>query len=165
VRVQCAIAQERARGQSIALDYLLARGADVLAVVASCRDELGVPSDGHIGFTICPSFAASPGTASFCNPSAPSVTPLVAPHWMEGGAWTWGGLVGDDGRALFLSARGEGARASGRALGDIGCELEGHVNGPMPARGGIEGLFFVAPAFGPEGVSAHAVWGEFEALP
>ncbi len=165
VRVQCTIAQERARGQTITLDYLMTRGADALAVVASCRDELGISSDGHIGFAVCPAFAASPGAASFCNPSAPAITPLAAPHWSEAGAWDWGGIVGDDGRALFLSARGEGARAGGRALGDIGCELEGHVSGPMPARGGIEGLFFVAPAFGPEGVSAHAVWGEFKALP
>lgn len=164
VRVGCTITQERARGQSIALDYLLARGADALAIVPSCRDELGILSDGHIGFAISPAFAASPRTASFCNPSAASITALAAPHWSEAGGWDWGGVVGE-GMALFLSARGEGVRAGGRALGDVGCELEGHVERPIPARGSIEGLFFVLPAFGPEDAEAHAVWSEFEELP
>ena len=41
VRVHCRIAQEQARGQSIAVEYLLAPGADVLAILPSSCDEMG----------------------------------------------------------------------------------------------------------------------------
>ena len=165
VRVRCTIEQERARGQSIALEYLLAPGADVLAIVPSCRDELGISSSGQIGFQLHPSFAASPGTASFHTPSDESITPLAAPHWADAGSWDWGALVGENGQALFLSAQGEGARAGGTSSGNDGCVLNGSVGRPIPAGGKIEGLFFIAPAFGLADAKAHVVWSEFEELP
>ena len=111
VRVYCRIAQEHARGQSIALEYLLAPGADVLAVRVTCRDELGIGADGDVGFAVWPAFAASPGTATLHNATDESVSTLAAPHWTSGGNWNWGGIVGKNGEALFLSAAGEGARA------------------------------------------------------
>ena len=55
--------------------------------------------------------------------------------------------------------------AGGESRGSAGCELNGYVEQPMPARGSIEGLFFLAPTFGLEDAKAHAVWSEFEGLP
>ncbi len=163
VRVSCAIRQERARGQSIALEYLLAPGADVLAVVATCREGLGIRSDGDVGFLMFPAFGTAPGSATFYNPSDPSITPLVASHYSEAGSWRWGGLAGD-GMSLFVSASGEGAGAGGEYI-PPGCLMGASVGGSMPARSGIGGLFFVVPAFGPETAETHAVWSRFEALP
>ena len=165
VRVHCHIAQEHARGQSIALEYLLAPGADVLAILPSCRDELGISDEGDLGFHIWPGFAASPGTASFHNANHESITPLAPPHWAWAGRWSWGGIVGKSGEALFLSAKGEGVGASGTSQGDEGCMLEGNLERRMSPRGRIEGLFFLLPAAGLEEGKAGAVWSEFEALP
>ena len=165
VRVTCTFQQERARGQSIAVDYLLAPGADVLAVIPGCSDDLGVQSHGQISFIIYPSFAASAGNASFHSMDDDSITMLASPHWLEGSRWRWGGIVGRDGRALFLSARGEGAMALGQSMGDQGCILYGGVERRMPAGGRIEGLFFLAPTIGLEDAKAHEVWSEFDALP
>ena len=165
VRVHCRIAQEHARGQSIALEYLLAPGADVLAILPGCRDELGISASGDVGFHIWPGFAASPGTASFYNATDESITPLAAPHWSWAGRWNWGGIMGKSGEALFLSAKGEGVQASGSSVGDEGCLLEGNLERPMSPRERIEGLFFLLPAAGLEEGKAGAVWSEFETLP
>jgi len=165
VRVHCVIRQERARGQSIALEYLLAPGADVLAIVPSCRDELDTSSTGQIGFHIYPSFGAAPGTASFHTSSDECVIPLAAPYEAEAGSWDWGILLAENGQALFLSGSGDSVHVGGGASGDEGCVLDGDVERPMPAGGKIEGLFFVAPTFGLEDARAHEVWSEFEELP
>ncbi len=165
VRVHCSIAQEHARGQSIALEYLLAPGADVLAILPSCRDERGISADGDLGFHIWPGFAASPGTASFYNATHESITSLAAPHWSWAGRWNWGGILGKSGEALFLSAKGEGVQASGSSVGDEGCLLEGNLERSMFPRERIEGLFFLLPTTDLEEGKAGAVWSEFEALP
>ena len=165
VRVHCRIAQEHARGQSISLEYLLAPGADVLAVRVTCRDELGIGADGDVGFEIWPAFAASPGTATFHNATDESVSTLAAPHWTSGGNWKWGGLVGKNGEALFLSAAGEGARAAGFALGEVGCFLNGNLDRWMGPGERIQGLFFLLPTTGLEAAKAGAIWSEFEELP
>ncbi len=165
VRVHCRIAQEHARGQSIALEYLLAPGADVLAILVSCRDELGISAQGDVGFHVWPGFAASPGTASFYNATHESITVLAAPHWSWAGRWNWGGIVGNNGEVLFLSAKGEGVQASGGAVGDEGCLLEGNLDRSMFPRERIEGLFFLLPTAGLEAGKAGAVWSEFKALP
>lgn len=164
VRVRCRIQQEHARGQSIYLDYLLAPGADVLAIILSCKNELGIRSYGHLGVAIHPEFAASPGTASFYNPSDESVTSLSPPFFSDGGNWNWGGIVARDGRALFLSANGEQALAGGQSEGQEGCIIEGQINGPLAARETLEGLFFLAPGLN-ETAETHAVWSEFSELP
>lgn len=165
VRVHCRIAQEHARGQSIALEYLLAPGADVLAIRVTCRDEIGIGADGELGFGVWPSFAASPGTATFYNATEASVSTLAAPHWTSGGNWNWGGIVGKNGEALFLSAAGEGARAAGFALGEVGCFLNGNLERWMKPRERIEALFFLLPTTGLEEGKAGAVWSEFDVLP
>ena len=165
VRVHCRIAQEHARGQSITLEYLLAPGADVLAILPSCRDELGISAHGDVGFHIWPEFAASPGTASFYNPTHESITALAAPHWSAAGRWNWGGIVGKSGEALFLSAKEEGVHATGGSVGDEGCLLEGNLERSMFPRERIEGLFFLLPTTGLEEGKAGAVWSEFESLP
>ena len=165
VRVHCRIAQEHARGQSIALEYLLAPGADVLAVRVTCRDELGIGADGDVGFAVWPAFAASPGTATLHNATDESVSTLAAPHWTSGGNWNWGGIVGKNGEALFLSAAGEGARAAGFALGEVGCFLNGNLDRWMKPRERIQGLFFLLPTTGLEAGKAGAIWSEFDALP
>ncbi len=165
VRVHCRIAQEHARGQSITLEYLLAPGADVLAILPSCRDELGISAHGDVGFHIWPGFAASPGTASFYNPTHESITALAAPHWSAAGRWNWGGIVGKSGKALFLSAKEEGVHATGGSVGDEGCLLEGNLERSMFPRERIEGLFFLLPTMGLEEGKAGVVWSEFEALP
>ena len=165
VRVNCLIAQEHARGQSIALEYLLAPGADVLAVRVMCRDELGIGADGDLGFAVWPAFAASPGTATFHNATEKSVSTRAAPHWTSGGNWNWGGIVGENGEALFLSAAGEGARAGGFALGEVGCFLSGNLERWMKPGERIDALFFLLPTTGLEAGQAGAVWSEFEELP
>jgi len=165
VRVHCVIQQERARGQSIALEYLLAPGADVLAIIPSCRDEFGLSSSGRIGFNLNPSFAASPGTASFHTAVDEGVTPLAAPHWAGAGTWDWGILLGENGQSLFLSGKGDGVHTSGSSFGNEGCALNGSVERHMPAGGRVEGLFFVAPTFGLEDAKTHTVWSEFEEMP
>ena len=165
VRVYCRIAQEHALGQTIALEYLLAPGADVLAILPSCRDELGIGADGDLGFHIWPAFAASPGTASFYNANHEAITSLAAPHWSWAGRWDWGGIVGKSGEALFLSAKGEGVEASGSSVGSDGCILEGNLERQMSPGERIEGLFFLLPAAGMEEGKAGAVWSEFEKLP
>ncbi len=165
VRVHCRIAQEHARGQSIAWEYLLAPGADVLAIRVTCRDELGISADGDLGFGVWPAFAASPGTARFYNATEESVSTFAAPHWTSGGNWHWGGIVGKDGQALFLSATGEGARAAGFALGEVGCFLLGNLDRWMKPRERIEALYFLLPASSIEEGKAGAVWSEFDTLP
>ena len=165
VRVHCRIAQEQARGQSIAVEYLLAPGADVLAILPSCCDEMGISANGDVGFQIWPGFAASPGTASFHNPTHESITALAAPHWSGAGRWNWGGILGKSGEALFLSAKGEGAHAGGESEGDEGCLLEGNLERWMSPHERIEGLFFLLPTTGLEEGKAGVVWSEFEALP
>ena len=165
VRVHCRIAQEHARGQSIALEYLLTPGADVLAVLVTCRDELGLGADGDVGFAVWPAFAASPGTAAFHNATDESVSTLAAPHWTSGGNWDWGGIVGKNGEVLFLSATGEGARAGGFALGEVGCFLSGNMDRWMGPGERIQALFFMLPTTGLEAAKAGAIWSEFDALP
>ena len=165
VRVHCRIAQEQARGQSIAVEYLLAPGADVLAILPSCCDEMGISANGDVGFQIWPGFAASPGTASFYNATHESITALAAPHWSGAGRWNWGGILGKSGEALFLSAKGEGAHAGGESEGDEGCLLEGNLERWMSPHERIEGLFFLLPTTGLEEGKAGVVWSEFEALP
>ena len=165
VRVHCRIAQEHARGQSIAWEYLLAPGADVLAIRVTCRDVLGIGADGDLGFGVWPAFAASPGTATFYNANEASVSTRAAPHWTSGGNWDWGGIVGENGKALFLSAAGEGARAGGIALGEVGCFLNGNLERWMKPRERIEALFFLLATTGLEEGKAGAVWSEFEELP
>ena len=165
VRVHCTMQHERGRGQSIALDYLLAPGADVLAILPRCRDEAGLGSNGHAAFLVYPAFAESSEGIRFYNQTEPSITPLGAPHWSGAGDWHWGGIVGADGRALFVSAQGEDAQAEGESMGKDGCILYGGVGRWMPAGGQIEGLFFVAPGMGEAVAETHAVWSEFEELP
>ena len=165
VRGHCVIQQERARGQSIALEYLLAPGADVLAIIPMCKDEQGLSSSGRIGVRLDPSFAASPGTASFHTAVGEEVTPLAAPHWADAGSWDWVVLRGENGQALFMSGKGDGVRISGEASGNEGCVLRGIVDRHMPAGGQIEGMFFLAPTFGLEAARAQVVWSEFEELP
>ena len=165
VRVHCRIAQEPVRGQSIAVEYLLAPGADVLAILPSCRDELGISASGNMGFSVWPSFAASPGTASFYNGCHESITALAAPHEVEAGRWNWGGILGKSGEALFLSGKGDRARTGGESWGEEGCTLGGNVGRWMTPRERIEGLFFLLPTSGLEEGKAGAVWSEFQALP
>jgi len=165
VRVTCRVKLERARGHVVSLDYLLAPGVDVLAVVPTCRDVLGIASTGQMGFWIYPALAETSGNAAFYSPQDRSFTALAAPHWFDAGEWKWGGLVSDRGEALFLSASGEGAWVSGESMGRDGCLLFGSVERHMPARGRVEGLCFVGPTQGEEGIEAHAAWSEFGELP
>lgn len=79
--------------------------------------------------------------------------------------WDWGGLVGKDGRAIFLSANGEYTRAGGRSSGlEAGCQLNGMLDRPVQAGGEVEGLFFVVPRSEGDGERCVA-WSEFTELP
>jgi len=165
VRLTCRIDQEEARGHVLHFDYLLARGADVLAVVAGCRDAVGVWSEGQVGFNIWSSLAPAPGSATFHTPHRAQVTGLAAPRWCENYAWKWGGLANRHGDALFLSCCGHGAQAGGWAEGPEGCVLYGSLEGPLPAGETIEALFFLVPASSLEEAEERAVWSEFAELP
>ena len=140
-------------------------GADVLAVVATCRDELGIASGADLGFNIWLAGAQAPGTVTFHNPAVESITPLAPPHEAGAGHWNWGGLVSAEDQALFLSAQGEGAHARGWSEGEDGCVLCGYIECPLPAGQESAGLFFLVPARGLEEAQARAVWSEFEELP
>ena len=165
IRVTSTIKNEDARGHSIAIEYLLAQGVDVLAILPTCREVLGIHSRGDLGFMVFPAFAKAAGRASFWSPTSESVTALSPPHWSGAGNWQWGGILGKNGQVLFLSARGREAHAGGESTGATGCMLEASIRGRMAARGRIEGLFFLLPAFDRAVAETHAVWSEFLKLP
>ena len=165
VRLTCKIAQEDARGHTLFFDYLLAPGADVLALFVGRRDRLGMWSEGEVGFNIWSALADAPDKATFHTPHVDRIVGLAAPHWSPDHAWKWGGLVGRRSGALFLSHAGERTQAGGWSEGPEGCVLFGELNRPLPAGETIEGLFFVVPASDLKEAQERAVWSEFGELP
>ena len=165
VRLTSTLEQEDGRGQQLVLEYLLAPGVGMLAIVTRCLDVVGVSSYGNVGFNLWPAFGDRPGTAHFQRPNSAGPIGLAAPHWTENTNWDWGGLVGDNGRALFTCGHGDGERTGGWAGGDEGCGLFGEVSGSVAAGGGIEGLFFVGPYASAKAAEKGALWAEFDRLP
>jgi GNAT superfamily N-acetyltransferase len=164
VRISCTVTNEKARGHTLSLDYLLAPGADALALVVACRDAVGLRSSAEMGFQIWPSFADAPGKARFYTPQTPRVDGRSGPHSAPEYSWRWGGLIGDDGRSLFLAACAD-ASAGGWSGGPEGCTLMGERQAPLPAGQTMEGLFFLLPRLSADQADQLEVWSRFTALP
>ena len=165
VRLTCKITQEDARGHSLFYEYLLAPGAPVLAVVAGRRDALGEWTEGEMGFNLWPDFADAPGKGVFHGPDSDRITGLTPSHEAPRHNWTWGGLAGQDGRALFLGTGSQGAKTGGWSEGPEGSVLYGDLSRPLPAGEAVQGLYFIAPALGVEEAQSRAAWSGFSALP
>ena len=165
VRLKCALTQESARGQTIEHEYLLTPGAGVLAIVVRCRDTSGLYSDAGAGFNIWPGFADRPGSFTIHSPHRDRVEGMAGPHSGPDFRWSWGGVAGKRGKALFVAAPGAGADSGGTAAGPDGCILFCNVSGPLPARGCVEGVFYVVPAASVEEAEKLQIWSEFESLP
>ena len=73
--------------------------------------------------------------------------------------------MGKRGKALMVAAPGAGADSGGTSEGPDGCILFGDISGPMPARGRVEGVFYVVPAASVEEAEKLRIWSEFESLP
>ncbi|NKB70465.1 MAG: GNAT family N-acetyltransferase [Candidatus Latescibacteria bacterium] len=165
VRLSCTIAQEQARGQVIEYDYLVTPGVPIVAVVVRCLDKVGVRGRGDLGFEVWPSFADKPGTATFYRPDVEDRSILAAPHWHSAGSWSWGGLIGNKGESLLLSASGQGTSGQGMSTGPAGSLLTARLSGALAANGRIEGLFFLVPALDPEEAKSYQIWSQFDELP
>ena len=116
VRVHCRIAQEHVRGQSIAVEYLLAPGADVLAILRSCRDELGISAD-VVTWALAsgPVSPPHPGRRLSTMGADESITALaVAPRGPEAGRWNWGGIRGEERRGVVPERKGRSGVAARR---------------------------------------------------
>jgi len=165
VRVSCSFQHEQAKGRAISLDYLLAPGVDVMAIVVRGKEELGIWSDMHSGFSIHSNFPAVSSKTRFWRPEMPSVTIRATDHYVPAGTWRWGGLTTNDGRGLFVSSNGDDTIASGEAVDvDMGCVMDAAVARAVPAHGELEGLFFVLPGVAADG-DARAIWQAFHQLP
>ena len=164
VRTTCRIAHRNARHHTLYVEYLMAPGADVLAVVVGRRDTLGELLEGGVGWELWSNLADAPGRGVF-HTGDERITPQAGPHGFGAGRWTWGGLVGNDGRALFTGSGGRDCFTGGWAGGPEGCILSGELEREVAAGTTEEGLFFVAPATSREEAVARAPWAAFEALP
>lgn len=164
MRVSCRIAQRSARHHTIYLDYLLAPGADVVAVVVGRRDTLGELLEGHVGFELWTNLADAPGRGVF-DTGDERIAPQAGPHAFRDFFWDWGGLVSRDGRALFLGSAAPDCRTGGSSGGPEGCILSGAVWREVAAGTREEGLFFLAPAVSRDEAAARAPWAAFAQLP
>ena len=151
--------------KTIGLDYLLAPGAEAMALIVSCGDAIGLHSKAEFGFHVFPSFADRAGSASYYNPAAEWVTALAAPHWAPGGDWRWGGLIGKNGQALFICPNGEYAYVGGEAEGETGCCMWAGIERDIDVGETVSQLFFVVPGEGEEDGERLKVWSEFTELP
>ena len=164
VRVTCRIVQKSARNQTLYADYLLAPGADVLAVVLGRRNTLGEWLDSSLAFNLWANLADAPGRGGF-HTGDERITPQAGPHDFGDFTWDWGGLVANDGRALFVGSADQECRSGGWSGGPEGCILFGEACRELAAGTSEEGLFFVAPTASREEALARAPWAAFEALP
>jgi len=164
VRVTCKAKQERARHHTLYVEYLLAPGADVVAVVVGRRNTLGEWIGGGFAFNLWSNLADAPGKGVF-HTGDERITPQSGPQHFGDFTWSWGGLVGNDGRALFVGAAGRECRTGGFSGGPEGCVLFGEACREVPAGESVEGLFFVAPAASREEAVAREPWTAFEELP
>ena len=165
VRIQCAMKQEHARGQTMEHEYLLTPGVGALAIVVRCRNTSGVYSEAGSGFNIWPSFADRPGSYVMHSPRSDMVEGMAGPQSAPNFRWTWGGVAGKRGKALLVAATGDGAHAGGTADGPDGCILFGNVTGPLPAGSQAEAVFYVVPASNVEEAEKLQIWSEFRELP
>ncbi|MBQ36921.1 MAG: hypothetical protein CME04_11070 [Gemmatimonadaceae bacterium] len=165
VRLTCKVAQESARNHTLYIEYLMAPGADVLAVIVGRRNTVGEWLGGDVGFDLWPNLAIRPGKGHFHTATRSAASPKASPYWYGGFTWDWGGLVSRDGRALFTTAASPDCVASGWAEGPEGCALNGEVTRGVPAGASVEGVFFVLPAASMEDAVAAAAWSGFTELP
>ena len=86
VRVRSLLESEEVHGEAMTIDYLLAPGADVLAMVLGVEDVQGAVQDCGLGTLFYTSFAHRPGSDR--------ATVLAGPHNRYTGHWDWGGLAG-----------------------------------------------------------------------
>ncbi|MFA6108894.1 MAG: GNAT family N-acetyltransferase [Candidatus Latescibacterota bacterium] len=165
VRLECTVAQESARGHCLFVEYLLAPGVPLLAVVLGRRDRIGAWTEGEVSVNLWPRFAEAPGTAVFRTAEVDQVQARLGPHRSAGLLWRWGGLTGSDGCSLFLGGSSDGVTAGGWGEGPEGGVLFANLAAPLPVHGQVSGLAFVAPALTPEQAEALGIWAEFTALP
>jgi len=164
VRATCRVAQKRARHHTLYIEYLMAPGADVLALVVGRRNTLGEWISDDISFSLWSNLADAPGKGVF-HTGDDRITPQAGPQQFGDYAWSWGGLVGKDGRALFVGAAGAECRTGGYSGGPEGCVLYGAACREVAAGASEEGLFFVAPTASREEAIAREPWAAFEELP
>ena len=164
MRATCRIQQRSARHQTLFIEYLLAPGADVLAVVTGRRNTLGEWIQGGLGMNLWTGLADAPGKAVFYT-GDDRITPQSGPHGFGDFDWEWGGLVSRDGRAIFLGTGARECRTGGHAGGPEGCILFGDTHREVAAGTSEEGLFFFAPSESREEAIARAPWAAFEQLP
>ena len=165
VRLTTRIREEVARGDTLFIEYLLAPGVDVLAVVCGRRDTLGEHRDGTVGFEVWSTLAPEPGRGRFHDARRPDITALAGPHWHGEMAWEWGGLEAADGHALFLGSGARDTTARGWSEGPEGCVLAGRLVRPLPAGGNVSAPFFLAPVISVQEGMARSPWSRFAELP
>ncbi|MEW6752460.1 MAG: GNAT family N-acetyltransferase [Candidatus Latescibacterota bacterium] len=165
VRLDCTVRQEAARGHAFSLEYLMAPGVPLLAVVLGRRDRLGTWTEGDVGINLWPAFADAPGTAVFGRSGPQAAQGRLGPQRSSGQLWSWGGLTGSDGRSLFVGGCSEGISAGGWAEGPEGAVLFAALSRPLPQGAQVRGLTFVAPAATVEEAEALGVWSRFANLP
>ena len=164
LRLTCKVTQESARHHTLYVEYLLAPGADVLALVVGRRNTVGEWLQGAVGVNLWSNLAEAPGNGVFYT-GDDRISPRAAPYQYGDFTWNWGGLVSDDGRALFIGSADRDARSGGWSGGPEGCILFGEVCREVPAGDSAEGLFFVAPAASLEEAKSGEPWAAFEGLP
>ena len=164
VRVTCRVAQKRARHHTLYIEYLMAPGADVLALVVGRRNTLGEWIGDGMAFNLWSNLADAPGKGVF-HTGDDRITPQAGPQQFGDFAWSWGGLVGRDGRALFVGTADGECRTGGWSGGPEGCVLYGAACREVAAGASEEGLFFVAPTASREEAIAREPWAAFEKLP
>ena len=164
VRVSCRTADERSRHHTLYIDYLMAPGVDVLALVVGRRNSLGEWIDAGLGFNLWSNLADAPGKGVF-HTGCDAIVPQAGPQQFGDFQWDWGGLVSVDGRALFIGAGSDECRTSGWSGGPEGCILAGQACREVAAGATEEAVFFVAPTVSREEAVAREAWVAFEELP
>jgi hypothetical protein len=166
VRLTCKVAQESAHNHTLFIEYLMAPGVDVLAVVVGRRNTVGEWLEGGgIGFDLWSNLAEKPGDGYFHFGDDACATPKAAPHHYGGFDWKWGGLVSEDGRALFLGSTASRCRTWGWSEGPEGCVLSAAVTAEVPAGATVDGLFFAAPSRNLEEARSREPWSRLTQLP
>ncbi len=166
VRVSCSPGHERARHSRLALDYLLAPGSAVMALVLRTARRADTPGWVGAGFGLWPVLGASQLDAVLSGPSDRRTARLRCDYSGGVGADRW--VIAENpasGDAVLLACPGGPAQVGGEVFGRDGYSLGASVGATHDARQTREWPFFIAFTQAPRARHLAEVLSELKALP
>ena len=167
VRVQCTPKQERARGQRMALEYLLTDGLPVLGLVVERKQLYDCPFRFGAGFDLFPSLGGETHRLTLRSALDESLTVLPGRERSRLSADPWGMVANPKtGHAMLVTSTDERARPSLGNSGQVGGVSIGGQDttrlGPKQTR---RVVFFVALASDVDTVRPFACLHKLDGLP